>query len=90
MSTSNRVHSVVLRLGDRFCSLPVGHVREMNVLPEVEQLCGTPDHVPGVITLRGAAIPVVDLRKRLGMGDIMEENDGLVATLKDREQDHLN
>lgn len=90
MSTSNRVHSVVLRLGDRFCSLPVEHVREMTVLPEVEELCGTPDHVLGVITLRGAAIPVVDLRKRLGMGDIMEENVGLIATLKEREQDHLN
>lgn len=84
----HRVHSVILRLGDRFCSLPVDCVREMTVLPEIKQLCGTSPYVPGVITLRGEAIPVVDLRMRLGMSDIMDENRNLMMTLQDREQEH--
>jgi purine-binding chemotaxis protein CheW len=88
--TPTRTHSVILRLGERYCSLPVECVREMTVLPEIKELCGTQDYVPGVITLRGAAIPVVDLRMRLGMGDIMDENKGIIATLKEREKDHLN
>lgn len=88
--TMSRTHSVILRLGERFCSLPVECVREMTVLPEVREVCGTQDYVPGVITLRGAAIPVVDLRMRLGMGDILDENRGIIETLKQREQDHLN
>jgi len=88
--TPDRTHSVILRLGERFCSLPVDCVREMTVLPAVRELCGTQDFVPGVITLRGAAIPVVDLRMRLGMGDIMDENNAIVALLKAREEDHIN
>jgi len=87
---TSRTHSVILRLGERFCSLPVEFVREMIVLPEIKELCGTQDYVPGVITLRGEAIPVVDLRMRLGMGDILDENRAVIDTLKQCEQDHLN
>ena len=88
--TPDRTHSVILRLGERLCSLPVDCVREMTVLPSVKELCGTQDYVPGVITLRGAAIPVVDLRMRLGMVDIMAENNAIISILKDREQDHIH
>ena len=84
----DRVHSVILRLGDRFCSLPVDCVREMTVLPEVRKLCGTQPHVPGVITLRGEAIPVVDLRMRLGMEDQADETAGLVAELEAHRAEH--
>lgn len=87
--TPDRTHSVILRLGERYCSLPVDCVREMTVLPRVKELCGTQDYVRGVITLRGAAIPVVDLRMRLGMDDIMAQNEGLITILQAREEDHL-
>lgn len=85
----DRVHSVILRLGDRFCSLPVDCVREMTVLPEVRKLCGTQPHVPGVITLRGEAIPVVDLRMRLGMEDARADNERTIEVLAEREREHL-
>ena len=88
--TMQRTHSVILRLGDRFCSLPVDCVREMTVLPEIKKLCGTSAFVPGVITLRGEAIPVVDLRMRLGMSDVMDDNRDLIRLLEQREQDHLS
>lgn len=86
----NRVHSVILRLGDRYCSVPVDCVREMTILPEIKQLCGTASFVPGVITLRGEAIPVIDLRKRLGLRDVMEGNRELVEVLEQSERDHLH
>ena len=82
--TMQRTHSVILRLGDRFCSLPVDCVREMTVLPEIKKLCGTSAFVPGVITLRGEAIPVVDLRMRLGMSDVMDDNRDLIRLLEQR------
>jgi len=86
---SDRVHSVILRLGDRFCSLPVDCVREMTVLPEVRKLCGTQSFVPGVITLRGEAIPVVDLRMRLGMEAAVADNQHTIEVLAEREREHL-
>lgn len=86
----SRTHSVILRLGDRFCSLPVDCVREMTVLPEIRRLCGTAPYVLGVITLRGEAIPVVDLRMRLGLRDTQEGCRELVALLKDHEKEHVD
>ncbi len=85
-----RTHSVILRLGERFCSIPVQSVREMTVMPEVEPLCGVPPFVRGLCKLRGIAIPVVDLRARLSMPPLAASNAEVLSILKDREQDHLN
>ena len=88
--SQTRTHSVILRLGKRFCSVPVTNVREMTVMPEVEPLCGVPPFVRGLCKLRGSAIPVVDLRARLGMEALSNSNKDVVGVLREREKDHLN
>ena len=65
-------------------------VHTMVLLPELSGLPNMPPHVRGVINLRGKVMPVIDLRKRLGMQSCGDEADALCAMLSQREQDHKN
>ena len=63
------VRSLLCRVRERLCSLPLEHVVEtMRPLP-VECLAGAPPFVCGVSIIRGAAIPVVDMGILLGTDD---------------------
>ena len=55
-------------LGGEIFALDIGRVREVLELTEVCGLPGTPGDMKGVISLRGHAVPVVDMRGKLGMG----------------------
>ncbi len=50
-----------------FC-IDIRAVREIRGWTPATPLPQTPDYVQGVINLRGAVIPVVDLRRRLNLG----------------------
>lgn len=55
-----REFSLLCRVGDLLCALPLEHVEEtMRPLP-VEAIAGAPSFVRGLAVVRGAPIPVVD------------------------------
>ncbi|MGE4297869.1 MAG: chemotaxis protein CheW [Desulfovibrionaceae bacterium] len=45
----------------------IDSVREILEVGAVVHIPGTPDHLYGAINLRGAAVPVIDLRRKFGM-----------------------
>jgi purine-binding chemotaxis protein CheW len=45
-------------------------VQEIKGWDKVTRIPHTPDYVLGVINLRGAVVPILDLRRRLGLGAI--------------------
>ena len=53
-------------LGNEEYGLPVLKVREIIKVMDITQVPQVPDHVRGVINLRGKVIPVVDLRLKFG------------------------
>lgn len=58
---------VVTFVADRaLYAVPVGRVQEILDLRPVAVMPNAPDHLLGIIDLRGANIPVVDLRRLLG------------------------
>lgn len=59
--------AVLFRLGDEHYAVSIDLVREVNLLQPITRLPATPDFVEGVINLRGRVIPVIDLRRRLGL-----------------------
>jgi purine-binding chemotaxis protein CheW len=65
-------------------------IREMVLFTEPSKVPDHPQHMRGVINLRGMVIPVIDLRKRLGKSGFLEETENLIETLDAREQDHIN
>ena len=67
---------VVFRLGKEEFGVPIDSVQEIVRVPdELTHVPKAPLFVEGVINLRGAVLPVIDLRRRLGMSAI-ERSDG--------------
>lgn len=54
-------------LGNEIFALDIGTVREVLELTSVTKIPRTPGFMRGVINLRGHAVPVVDMRQKLGM-----------------------
>lgn len=58
---------LAFRLGNEEFAVPVGRVREIIPWQDVTPVPQVAEHVLGVINLRGKVVPVMDLRRRLGM-----------------------
>ena len=58
---------LVFRLADHGFALPAARVRECLPLPLLRRRPGLPPHLAGFMTLGGAAVPVVDLARLLGL-----------------------
>ena len=58
---------MAFRAGEEVFGLEIGNVREVIEYREVTPVPRAPEFVAGIISLRGAILPVVDLRKRIGM-----------------------
>lgn len=54
-------------LGKEIFALDIGTVREVLELTSITKIPRTPEFMRGVINLRGNAVPVVDMRRKLGM-----------------------
>jgi purine-binding chemotaxis protein CheW len=62
---------VVFRLDKEEFGVPIGSVQEIVRVPEeLTRVPRAPSFVEGVINLRGSVLPVIDLRKRLGLPTI--------------------
>ncbi|MCC7372277.1 MAG: chemotaxis protein CheW [Chloroflexi bacterium] len=58
---------VVLDVGNESYGIPVKQVREIIRVPPITRVPNGPGFLEGVINLRGQVIPVMDLRKHLGI-----------------------
>lgn len=67
-ATASEELFVVLRLGRDEFGVPISAVQEIVRLPDtLTRVPRAPEFVEGVINLRGAVLPVIDLRRRLGL-----------------------
>jgi len=48
--------------------VPIANVQEIITLHEATKVPAAPDFVQGIINLRGQIIPIIDLKKKFGMG----------------------
>jgi len=78
----------IVQLKNQSFAIAAQDMREMLLLPEVAALPDVPDYVRGVINLRGRVLPLVDLRKRIGMTSAADETSAFCNLMVQREQDH--
>ena len=80
----NSVHSQYLTfiLGREIFALDISKVREVLEISTVSEIPRTPEYMRGVINLRGHAVPVVEMRSKLGMTSIKDTIDTCIIILE--------
>jgi purine-binding chemotaxis protein CheW len=79
-SGTDRLSVLVFEAAGRRYALPAADVQEMQRAVTIVPLPGAPEIVEGVIDLRGALVPVLDIRKRFGLAPKeVEPGDHLVV-----------
>jgi purine-binding chemotaxis protein CheW len=68
-ATSDYVQLAVFVVGNSSYALDIMRVREILRITPIVSVHEAPSYIQGVITLRGAYIPVVSMRKRLGLAE---------------------
>lgn len=69
-------------LGREIFALDIGKVREVLELTTISDIPRTPDYMRGVINLRGHAVPVMDMRRKLGMEVVEDTVDTCVIIME--------
>ena len=59
---------VAFKIGRELYGVGIESIREIVRFPEITEVPDAPAFLEGVINLRGKIVPVIDLRKRLGIG----------------------
>src|ERR1700730_7166823 len=77
---------VGLRIGRETLGLPISLVREIVRVPEITPVPNAPDHIEGVINLRGKIIAVVDLSKRFGEAAIERNSKSRIVVVEMEER----
>lgn len=67
---NERNELIAFRIEDQEFCVDIMSVREIRGWTPATPLPQSPDYVRGVINLRGAVLPIVDLRARLGLGKV--------------------
>ncbi|MGE5578298.1 MAG: chemotaxis protein CheW [Syntrophothermus sp.] len=78
---------VAFKLGDEEYAVTIDHVHEIKNVTEITRVPRAPFYIKGVFNLRGKIIPVVDLKKRLSLGDTEVQNDSRIIVVE--VEDHV-
>jgi purine-binding chemotaxis protein CheW len=68
-SNANPRQYLTFELAGQRYGVEILQVQEIKGWEKPTRLPHAPDHVQGVINLRGAVVPILDLRKRFGLGE---------------------
>lgn len=65
---------VAFRLGNEEFAIKITDVQEINRYTEVVRMPGTPAYIDGLVNLRGNIIPVLNLRRRFGLPERVNDD----------------
>lgn len=84
LSSLEEMQMLTFTLDNVLYGVNVNQVREVKNFEGVTPVPYAPDYVKGVTNLRGEVIPVIDLRKRLGITDKKDENTNIMIIVQDK------
>jgi purine-binding chemotaxis protein CheW len=87
--TSAQGQYLTFVLGKEIFALDISKVREVLEITKVSEIPRTPKYMRGVINLRGHAVPVVEMRTKLGMERIDDTVDTCIIILEVLLEDEL-
>ncbi|MCF8034509.1 MAG: chemotaxis protein CheW [Desulfarculaceae bacterium] len=88
ISRNEQLPWVILRLGRHRLALSARHVREMAAMPPITEVPGDSPLLRGMIDLRGELLPLMDLRRMLGLPSLEQQLGQVEAMLEQVEGEH--
>ena len=77
---------VTFFIGEEEYGIKIQSVQEICPLKELTHLPNTPEHIKGILNLRGNVIPVIDLRKVFHLPSIPATRSSVIIILKNKEK----
>ncbi len=65
----NIVELATFYIGDALCGMDILKVQEINKLMQMTKVPQAPEYVLGILNLRGQIVTIIDLGKKLGLGE---------------------
>jgi purine-binding chemotaxis protein CheW len=78
------IKMLTFSLDNVFYGVDVNQVREVKNFEGATPVPCAPHYVKGVTNLRGEVVPVIDLRKRIGLNDKKENEPGIMVVVQDK------
>ena len=78
----------IVQVKKQLFAIPTQDMREIIMPKETARVPNVPEYILGVVNIRGAVMPLLDLRKRIGLPSAGEEMEQFCALMEQREQDH--
>ncbi len=69
VSSKNLVELATFYVGDALCGMDILKVQEINKLMQMTKVPQAPEYVLGILNLRGQIVTIIDLGKKLGLGE---------------------
>lgn len=79
---SKVLQMVGFNVGGEFFGAPIGAVKEIIRVPDITHVPDTPDFVEGVVNLRGKIVPVIDMRRRVGVPSTERNRNSRILVLE--------
>ncbi|MBM9511638.1 chemotaxis protein CheW [Desulfogranum marinum] len=67
-SNKTMIELATFHVGDALCGMDILKVQEINKIMEMTIVPQSPDYVQGILNLRGQIVTIIDLGKKLGLG----------------------
>ena len=77
----HEIQMVTFMLGREEYAVDVMDVREILDMTEITKVANSPNHVQGVIDLRGDIVPIISLRKQFGMPESKGDTFNCIAVM---------
>ncbi|MCP3891451.1 MAG: purine-binding chemotaxis protein CheW [Desulfobulbaceae bacterium] len=68
-NSKNIVELATFYVGDALCGMDILKVQEINKLMQMTKVPQAPDYVLGILNLRGQIVTIIDLGRKLGLGE---------------------
>lgn len=81
MNLNEILQFVTFRLGKEEYAVDILKVQEINRIVDITPVPNSPQHIEGVINLRGKVIPVINLRKRFGLDSDRLDNHARIIVI---------
>lgn len=85
-TTEVKKQYIVVTLGDEFYGLDISFVDNIVRMQKITRVPKAPAHYKGVINLRGEVVPVMSIRKKMGLQDDVITNATRIIILKLQDQ----